>query len=149
VAAAGGVSVGMGATMQTVKTEFTEQVVTYLRDHHTLTLSTSSFTGIPHANTAPYVSDTQHLYFFARPESVLLGNLSQNRHVDFTVDDYDDHWVKRRELHGQGECHIADDDERVYALNLALDKYRDELPAGVLCTVKPAGMYFVVYDRLA
>ncbi len=132
--------------MQTLKTEFTAEVVAYLRDHHTLTLSTSSFTGIPHANTASYVSDTRLLYFFARPESVLLRNLNQNRHVDFTVDDYD-HWLKRRELHGQGECHLADADERAYALGLALEKYQDELPAGVLCVVRPGGMYFVVYDR--
>jgi nitroimidazol reductase NimA-like FMN-containing flavoprotein (pyridoxamine 5'-phosphate oxidase superfamily) len=121
--------------------------VAYLRGHHTLTLSTSSFTGIPHANTAQYVSDKRHLYFFARPESILLRNFGQNHHVDFTVADYDDHWVKRRELHGQGECHIAEEDVRPHALNLALDKYRNELPTGILCTVTPGGMYFVVYDR--
>jgi nitroimidazol reductase NimA-like FMN-containing flavoprotein (pyridoxamine 5'-phosphate oxidase superfamily) len=137
----------MGAKMQTVKTEFTEEVVAYLRGHHTLTLSTSSFTGIPHANTAQYVSDMHHLYFFARPESILLRNLGQNHHVDFTVDDYDYRWVKRKELHGKGECHLAEADERVYALGLALEKYQDGLPTGVLCTVRPGGMYFVVYDR--
>jgi nitroimidazol reductase NimA-like FMN-containing flavoprotein (pyridoxamine 5'-phosphate oxidase superfamily) len=132
--------------METVKTEFTTEVDAYLRGHHTLTLSTSSFTGLPHANTAPYVSDARNLYFFARPKSILLRNLSQNHRIDFTVDDYD-HWVKRRELHGQGECHVADGDETAYALSLALDKYRDELPAGVICTVTPGGMYFVVYDH--
>jgi nitroimidazol reductase NimA-like FMN-containing flavoprotein (pyridoxamine 5'-phosphate oxidase superfamily) len=133
--------------MQTVKTGFTGEVAAYLLGHHTLTLSTSSFTGIPHANTAPYVNDTRHLYFFARPGSILLSNLDQNHHVDFTVDDYDDHWAKLRELHGNGECHVAQQDEKAYALGLALDKYGDELPTGVLCAVRPAGMYFVVYDR--
>jgi nitroimidazol reductase NimA-like FMN-containing flavoprotein (pyridoxamine 5'-phosphate oxidase superfamily) len=136
-----------GGEVQTVKTEFTAEVEAYLRGHHTLTISTSSFTGLPHANTAPYVSDTRRLYFYARPESILLRNLSQNRHIDFTVDDYDHHWVKRRELHGQGECHVAEGDETARALDLALGKYSDELPAGVLCTVTPGGMYFVEYDR--
>lgn len=132
--------------MQTVKTEFTEDVAAYLRGHHALTLSTSSFTGIPHANTAQYVNDDDYLYFFARPESILLRNLSQNHHVDFTVDDYDDHWAKRKELHGQGECHEADDDDRARAMDLVLDKYGSDVPSGVLCTVRPGGMYFVVYN---
>jgi len=44
------------------KTEFNAEVDTYLRNNHAVTVSTSSFTGLPHANTAPHVSDDERLY---------------------------------------------------------------------------------------
>ena len=51
-------------------TEFNADVDTYLRRNHAVTFSTSPFTGLPHANTAPYVSDDERLYFFVRDELI-------------------------------------------------------------------------------
>ena len=73
--------------MQTISsTEFNVEVSRYLREHHTVTLSTSSFTGLPHANTASYVSDDRRMYFFARYGSTLLSNLARSHRAAFTVD---------------------------------------------------------------
>jgi general stress protein 26 len=47
------------------------EVSEYLNLHHIITLSTASFTGMPHANTVAYASDDNHLYF-AAPESTQL-----------------------------------------------------------------------------
>jgi len=69
-------------------TEFNAEVDTYLRDDHAVTLSASSSTGLPHANTAPYVSDAERLYFFVRDESILLSNLVDSKRAAFTVDEY-------------------------------------------------------------
>ena len=90
-------------------TEFNADVDTYLRSNHAVTLSTSSFTGLPHANTAPYVSDDERLYFFVRDESILLSNLVDSHRAAFTVDEYAPPWQKRRELHGFGSCGCADE----------------------------------------
>jgi hypothetical protein len=132
--------------MQTiVSTEFNADVVRYLRDHHTLTLSTSSFTGFPHANTALYVNDDQRLYFFVRDGSVLLNNLVGSHSAAFTVDDYAPAWQKRRELHGSGSCGAADDLQARVALELCAEKFGDSLPTGALWWLAPSGMYFIDY----
>jgi nitroimidazol reductase NimA-like FMN-containing flavoprotein (pyridoxamine 5'-phosphate oxidase superfamily) len=133
--------------METVKTEFTSDVAAYLNTHHTLTLSTSSFTGMPHANTAPYVNDDHRVYFFARDGSILLRNLQESGHLAFTVDDYKDDWGKRRELHGEGHFEVATGGRKEHALELAAEKYGDSMPSGVLCTFTPGSMYFVEYNR--
>ena len=53
--------------MQTrTDTDFNAGVDGYLRNNHAVTLSTSSPTGLPHANTAPYFSDEQRIFFFVR-----------------------------------------------------------------------------------
>jgi len=137
----------IGATMQTSKTEFTDDVVGYLNAHHPLTLSTSSFTGLPHANTAPYVLDGTVLYFFVRDESVLLRNLESSHRVSFTVDDYSPAWGKRRELHGEGPTQPATIEQQTTALELAMQKFSDGVPAGHIWAMEPSGMYFVDYQR--
>jgi Pyridoxamine 5'-phosphate oxidase len=131
--------------MQTIATAFNAEVERYLREHFSMTLSTSSFTGIPHANTAQYVNDSSLIYFFAREESVLLGNLTSNHNAAFTVDDYTPDWRKRRELHGSGPCGIADDSQREATRALCAEKFGEPLPQGVLCWLEPSGMYFVEY----
>ncbi len=132
--------------MEKVRTDFTDEVVAYLTSHHPLTISTSSFTGMPHANTAPYVNDHDHIYFFAREESILLRNLGESHHVAFTIDEYQADGRKRRELHGEGPCEMTDGEDLAHALDLVSRKYGNALPSGVLHTITPRGMYFVEYD---
>src|SRR5580700_11289249 len=117
--------------MQTrTNTEFNAEVDHYLRSNHAVTLSTSSFTGLPHANTAPYVSDGERLYFFVRDESILLNNLVENHRAAFTVDEYGPPWQKRRELHGGGSCGSADEKEAHAVGELCAEKFGDFRPTG-------------------
>ncbi len=131
--------------MQTIATTFTAEVAKYFRVHFWVTLSTASFTGLPHANTAQYVNDDEQVYFFAREDSVLLRNLASSHSVAFTVDDYSPQWKKTRELHGNGACGIADEATVTTAWALAAKKFDGSAPNGVLCWLKPSGMYFVDY----
>jgi hypothetical protein len=126
-------------------TEFTAEVGTYLRNNHAVTVSTSSFTGLPHANTAPYVSDDQRLYFFVRDESILLSNLVDSHRAAFTVDEYAPPWQKRRELHGFGSCGCADERQVSAAVDLCAEKFGDFRPTGAIWWLEPAGMYFIDY----
>jgi hypothetical protein len=126
-------------------TEFNAEVDAYLRNNHAVTLSTSSFTGQPHANTAPYVSDDQRLYFFVRDESILLSNLVDSHHAAFTVDEYAPPWQKRRELHGAGSCGCADERQASAALDLCKEKFGDFRPTGDIWWLEPVGMYFIDY----
>jgi nitroimidazol reductase NimA-like FMN-containing flavoprotein (pyridoxamine 5'-phosphate oxidase superfamily) len=126
-------------------TEFNAEVERYLRNNHAVTLSTSSLTGLPHANTAAYVSDDQRLYFFVRDGSILLSNLAGSHHVAFTIDEYAPPWQKRRELHGSGDCGVADDQQSKMALELCAEKFEDFTPTGALWWLEPSGMYFIDY----
>jgi Pyridoxamine 5'-phosphate oxidase len=127
------------------KTEFNSEVDAYLRNNHAVTLSTSSFTGIPHANTAPYVSDDKRLYFFVRDASILLSNLVDSHRAAFTVDEYAPPWQKRRELHGIGSCGCADELQARRALVLCRKKFGNFRPTGAVWWLKPGGMYFIDY----
>ncbi len=133
--------------MQTrTDTEFNAEVNWYLRNNHAVTLSTSSFTGLPHANTAPYFSDDQRLYFFVRADSILLSNLLGSHHAAFTIDEYAPPWQKRRELHGKGRCDPADDSVTGEVLVACLEKFEGFMPSGDLWWLEPAGMYFIDYE---
>jgi hypothetical protein len=132
--------------MQTrISTEFTAEVESYLRQNHAVTLSTSSFTGLPHANTAPYFSDDTRLYFFVRDESVLLTNLEASHRAAFTIDEYGPPWQKRRELHGNGTCGPADERETGGATAACEEKFGGFMPTGALWWLEPSGMYFIEY----
>jgi hypothetical protein len=126
-------------------TEFNAEVDRYLRSNHAVTLSTSSFTGLPHANTAPYVSDGERLYFFVRDESILLNNLVENHRAAFTVDEYGPPWQKRRELHGGGSCGSADEKEAHAVGELCAEKFGDFRPTGGIWWLEPSGLYFIDY----
>jgi pyridoxamine 5'-phosphate oxidase-like protein len=132
--------------MQTrTNTEFNSEVESYLRSNHAVTLSTSSFTGLPHANTAPYFSDDQRLFFFVRSESILLSNLLGSHHAAFTIDQYGPPWQKRRELHGGGPCGVADEAQTKGALAACAEKFEGFMPTGTLWWLEPSGMYFIDY----
>jgi hypothetical protein len=132
--------------MQTrTNTEFNSEVEEYLRSNHAVTLSTSSFTGLPHANTAPYFSDNQRLFFFVRAESILLSNLLASHRAAFTIDQYGPPWQKRRELHGGGPCDVADEAQTKGALAACAEKFEGFMPTGTLWWLEPSGMYFIDY----
>ena len=133
--------------MQTrTDTEFNAEVDRYLRSNHAVTLSTSSFTGLPHANTAPYFSDDQRLFFFVRADSILLSNLLGSHHASFTIDEYAPPWQKRRELHGGGPCGVADESHVWGALEACAEKFEGFMPSGDLWWLEPSGMYFIDYE---
>ena len=58
-----GASQGIPATRVTqgIPTE----VMEHLHRHHVITLSTTSFTGMPHADTVVYMSDARSIFFWA------------------------------------------------------------------------------------
>jgi general stress protein 26 len=124
------------------------EVMTYLDLHHVITLSTASFTGMPHAATVVFANDDQRLYFSTFPDSILARNIRDNRHVSFTVDDYTTDWRKVRELQGVGGCAPAAAGDESTVLRIAQRKMgRDyKLPTGTLYAVTPFEMHFVDYS---
>jgi hypothetical protein len=132
-----------------MKTEtFPTEVTEYLRLHHIITLSTASFTGLPHADTVTYASDETSLYFGAPPGTTIVHNIRDNRYVSFTIDDYTTDWRKVRELQGVGVCMPADEVRRAQALRLFATKFSrlrvDSL--GTLFHARPIEVHFVDYE---
>jgi uncharacterized protein YhbP (UPF0306 family) len=124
------------------------EVVEYLHRHHVITLSTSSFTGMPHADTVVYMNDTQSIYFFAGEGTQMLRNIKDSRHVSFTIDDYTIDWRKVRELQGVGRCQPAIGAQDDAAWSLYLEKFgqHSARPPGFLHAIVPHEMHFVDYD---
>jgi hypothetical protein len=55
----------MTANLTSVSTGIPKEVMEHLHRHHVVTLSTTSFTGMPHADTVVYMSDSRSIFFFA------------------------------------------------------------------------------------
>jgi nitroimidazol reductase NimA-like FMN-containing flavoprotein (pyridoxamine 5'-phosphate oxidase superfamily) len=128
---------------------FPTDVVDYLGLHHIVTLSTSSFTGMPHADTVAYVTDQWRIYFFGVDGSALVRNVKDSRYVSFTIDDYTTDWRKVRELQGVGRCQATvDPEEERWAMWLSSQKFgtRFVRPPGALYRVVPMELHFVDYD---
>ena len=128
--------------------QFPVDVVEYLKLHHVVTLGTSSFTGMPHADTVIFTNDEWRLYFFAVAGSTLQRNIHASHHASFTIDDYTTDWRKVRELQGVGRCDPANAEEDEWAGWLASQKFGATFarPPGVLLRVLPLEMHFVDYD---
>jgi uncharacterized protein YhbP (UPF0306 family) len=128
--------------------QFPTDVAEYLRLHHVITLGTSSFTGMPHADTVIYANDDWRLYFFGIDSTTIARNVKASRYIAFTIDDYTTDWRKVRELQGVGQCQAADPGEEEWALWLCSQKFGAMFvrPAGVLFRVLPGEMHFVDYD---
>lgn len=137
----------MTTTLETIPTE----VVDYLRLHHIITLSTASFTGMPHANTVAYANDDTHIYFQAVEASNVARNMAVNHYVSFTIDDYTTDWRKVRELQGVGRCGIADEGGAARAHALYLEKFGTPptASAGSLFAIRPHEMHFLDYTYAA
>ena len=127
------------------------EVVEHLQRHHVITLSTSSFTGMPHADTAVYMGDSHSIFFFAGEGTQMLRNLKDNRNVSFTVDDYTVDWRKVRELQGVGRCQPATEDQDAAAWSLYLSKFGQGSvrPPGILHAIVPREVHFVDYNYAA
>jgi len=110
------------------------EVIEHLGRHHVITLSTSSFTGMPHADTVVYANNADSIYFFAGEGTQMLRNVKDSRHVSFTVDDYTVDWRKVRELQGVGRCRPATEEQAAVAWS------------GVIYVITPSEMHFVDYD---
>ena len=133
----------MGAPERVMPSE----VVDYLRLHHVITVSTSSFTGMPHADTTVYVNDDRRLFFFGTDGSPLVRNVRDSRFVSFTIDDYTTDWRKVRELQGVCGCHEVPEEERAFALGVWMQKYGHRTPPqGRMYALTPREMHFIDYD---
>jgi uncharacterized protein YhbP (UPF0306 family) len=138
----------MTADLTSITRSIPGEVVEYLKRHHVITLSTSSFTGMPHADTVVYVNDLHSILFFAREGTQMLRNIKDSRHVSFTIDDYTVDWRKVRELQGVGRCRSATAEQDDAAWSLYLSKFGtgSVRPTGVMHRIVPSEMHFVDYD---
>ena len=124
------------------------EAIEHLARHHVITLSTSSFTGMPHADTVVYTNDANSIYFFAAEGTQMLRNIKDSRHVSFTVDDYTVDWRKVRELQGVGRCRPATAEQEAIAWSLYQSKFgrASARPSGLAYAITPGEMHFVDYD---
>lgn len=124
------------------------EVSEYLRLHHIITLSTASFTGMPHANTVAYANDDSCIYFRTSPSTQIARNIDDNHYVSFTIDDYTTDWRKVRELQGVGRCSLATDAEQAGSREDFTRKFGDRVvfPPGETFAVRPLEMHFVDYS---
>jgi hypothetical protein len=131
--------------------EIPNEVVEHLRRHHVITLSTSSFTGMPHADTVVYASDARSIFFFISDGTQMLRNIKDSRHVSFTVDDYTVDWRKVRELQGVGRCQAVpgEHDAAVWAQFRSKFGQAVARPSGIMHSIVPREMHFVDYDYAA
>jgi nitroimidazol reductase NimA-like FMN-containing flavoprotein (pyridoxamine 5'-phosphate oxidase superfamily) len=138
----------MTAETTSVATGIPEEVMEHLDRHHVVTLSTSSFTGMPHADTVVYTSDSRSIFFFAGERTQMLRNIKDSRRVSFTIDDYTVDWRKVRELQGVGRCQPVAPDQDAWAWSLYVSKYGKDAarPPGYLHAIVPNEMHFVDYD---
>jgi len=123
-------------------------LVTYLRLHHVVTVSTSSFTGLPHADTVVYVNDDRRIFFYVTPSTQMHRNIIDSRHVSVTIDDYTTDWRKVRELQGVGRCAPASPEEQALGESLFKEKFGSHqlLPDGAMYRMLPSELHFVDYD---
>ncbi len=86
--------------------ELPPETLEYLQVQHTLTLSTASLAGMPHAATFVYVNDGLTFYFATLPETRTARHIDQNPVVSFTIDDYSPDWRKTKGVQAAGECGV-------------------------------------------
>src|SRR5262245_48263768 len=126
------------------------EVVDYLGRHHVITVSTPSFTGMPHADTVVYVSDPSAIYFPVLDETILARNIRDSKFVSFTIDDYTPEWSKLRELQGVGRATLVElhDQPAIEALFTTKFGPTFERLQGRLHALSPIEMHFVDYQQL-
>ena len=139
----------MPATQSAV--QIPSEVLSYLDLHHIITLGTASFTGMPHAATIAYVSDSAGVFFSMPPDELTVKNIAANKWASFTVDDYTPEFRKVRELRGVGRCGSVDEADRGLAMELFARKLPD-LPQESLQNlhlIRPLELHFVDYEYTA
>lgn len=84
-----------------------QQVLDYLKNHHTMTLATCAG-DMPWAATVFFASDDLRLYFFSAPESRHCQNLAANSRVAVTIqEDYQD-WRAIKGIQLEGRVELVD-----------------------------------------
>ena len=138
----------MAADLASISRGIPVEVSEHLQRHHVVTLSTTSFTGMPHADTVVYTHDEHSIYFFAGEGTQMLRNIKDSRRVSFTIDDYTVDWRKLRELQGVGRCRPVPPDDDSPAWGLFLAKFGPDTvrPPGILHAIEPNEMHFVDHD---
>ncbi|MBV8385653.1 MAG: pyridoxamine 5'-phosphate oxidase family protein, partial [Acidimicrobiia bacterium] len=132
--------------------EVPSEVLDYLELHHIITIATASFTGMPHAATIAYVSDSSGVYFSMRPEELTVRNIDANHFASFTIDDYTPDFRKVRELRGVGRSGPVTAPDRV---NAVLGLFAQKLPnmpreaLGNIMHVRPLELHFVDFEYTA
>jgi hypothetical protein len=129
--------------------EIPQQVLDYLRGHHIVTIGTASFTGMPHAATAAYVTDEHGLYFSMQPEELTLQNISANHWASFTIDDYTPDFRKFRELRGVGRSEPVTADADRSRIDLLFAEKLPALaggPVGLVHRIIPLELHFVDFE---
>jgi nitroimidazol reductase NimA-like FMN-containing flavoprotein (pyridoxamine 5'-phosphate oxidase superfamily) len=138
----------MTAQLASVSQGIPGEVVDHLERHHVITLSTSSFTGMPHADTVVYANDPRGIFFFVGDGTQMLRNIKDSKRVSFTVDDYTVDWRKVRELQGVGRCQPVPPEHDAAGWSLFVARYGTQAvrPPGFMYVVVPMEMHFVDYD---
>jgi hypothetical protein len=132
--------------------EVPSQVLDYLQLHHIITVATASFTGMPHAATTAYVSDTSGVYFSMRPEELTVRNIDANHFASFTIDDYTPDFRKVRELRGVGRSEPLRAPDRVESVLGLFAQKLPNVPAEALTNilhVRPLELHFVDFEYTA
>jgi uncharacterized protein YhbP (UPF0306 family) len=88
-------------------------VLEYLAEKHTLTLATSSSSGVPRASTFLYVNDGPNLYFWSRATTTTARQIDQNPVVSFTIDEYSADLSQTRGVQGIGEAGVLLSGEQI------------------------------------
>lgn len=115
-----------------------EQILEYLRTHHTMTLGTC-LGGVPWNATVFYASDGFRLHFFSAPDSRHCMNLATNPRVAVTVqEDYAD-WREIKGIQLDGTVELVDS---VIAKGKAMAVYARKYPSVIrLFTDPSSGVY--------
>jgi uncharacterized protein YhbP (UPF0306 family) len=87
--------------------ELPPHVLEYLQKQSTVTLATSSPSGVPRAATLLYVNRGPLLYMWVRPKTTTARHVEQNPLVSFAIDEYSEDWRQTKGVQGNGECEVV------------------------------------------
>jgi len=122
-----------------------QQILDYLRSHHTMTLATCAG-DVPWAATVFYANDEFELYFFSSPESRHGQNLSINPRVAVTIqEDYKD-WRVIQGIQLEGRAMLVDGIlEKAKAMAIYARKYADVIK---LFTDPASGVFYRAFLKV-
>ena len=118
--------------------ELSEQILSYLQAHNTMTLGTCA-ANVPWAATVFYASDGFKLYFFSPPDSRHCQNLAANPRVAVTIqEDYHD-WRKIKGIQLEGSAQLVDS---IVEKGKAMTIYGRKYPEIIKVFTNPANEMF-------
>jgi len=122
-----------------------QQILSYLKEHNTMTLGTSSGDA-PWAATVFYASDELRLYFFSVPDSRHCQNLAANPRVAVTIqEDYHD-WRKIKGIQLEGTVTLVDS---LVAKAKAMAVYARKYPEVIKLFTNPdSGLFYKAFLKV-